>query len=125
MRVVLSVTLCSLCIGITAGCHRDRNVAQASSGGGDPDKGRAAIYYHGCGSCHTIPGIRGADALVGPSLEKVGERMYIGGVLENNQQNLVDWIMNPPANNPHTAMPNLHVPEADARNIAGYLYTLK
>jgi cytochrome c len=124
---LISVALLAVVVvgSITTGCNRDRNAAMAASGQGDPDRGKTAILKHGCGSCHTIPGIRGADALVGPSLEKIGERTYVGGVLENNQQNLVAWIMNPPAVDPNTAMPNIHVPEADARDIAGYLYTLK
>jgi cytochrome c1 len=62
---------------------------------------------------------------VGPSLERLGGRAYVGGVLPNTRENLVRWILNPPAVDPQTAMPNLHVSEADARDIAGYLYTLK
>ena len=120
-----SMLLTILVVGsVAGGCNRNRNSAKSESAG-DPHRGRLAILEHGCGSCHTIPGIRGADALVGPSLEKVGERTYLGGVLENNRENLVTWIMNPPGVDPETAMPNLHVPEADARDIAGYLYTLK
>jgi cytochrome c1 len=32
------------------------------------------------------------------------------------------WIQDPQAIRPHTAMPNLHVGEEDARDIAAYLY---
>jgi cytochrome c1 len=111
-------------LNLTTGCDSD-TAATSKTRGGDPERGKQAIAYHGCGSCHTIPGVRGADALVGPSLERVGGRAYIGGVLQNNPDNLVRWIVDPPAVDPQTAMPNIHVSEADARDIAGYLYTLR
>jgi cytochrome c len=99
--------------------------AAMSMPGGDPDRGAAAITRYGCAACHTIPGIRGADALVGPSLEHVGSRSYVGGVLPNTPDNVVRWIQNPPQIDPLTAMPNLGVTESDARDIAAFLYTLK
>jgi cytochrome c1 len=71
------------------------------------------------------PGRADLAALVGPSLEHVASRTYIGGVIDNNPDNLVRWILNPPSVDPKTAMPNLKLSEADARDIAGYLYTLK
>lgn len=93
--------------------------------GGVPDQGNALIRGYGCGSCHTIPGIPGANALVGPSLERFANRVYIAGVLENNPENLIRWIQDPPGVDPLTAMPNLKVSDADAKNIAAYLYTLQ
>jgi cytochrome c2 len=93
--------------------------------GGDPDKGRDAIAQYGCSSCHTIPGIRGADALVGPPLMKMGTRTYIGGVLKNTPDNLKTWLKNPPGVDEKTAMPNLHLGDEDVKDIACYLYTLR
>jgi cytochrome c len=93
--------------------------------GGDPDRGRTAIHGYGCGSCHTIGGIRGADALVGPPLAHFGQRMYVGGVIRNTPDNLMRWIRNPAAVDPLTAMPNLNVTDADARDIAAYLYSAR
>ena len=77
------------------------------------------------GRCHTIPGIRGADGLVGPPLTGIAERAYVGGVLTNTPENLVRWIQNPPAVDPKTAMPNVGVTYNDAVDIAGYLYSRK
>jgi cytochrome c1 len=93
--------------------------------GGDPHKGRIAIERYGCQSCHTIPGIRGADGLVGPPLTKIASRVYIGGVLPNTPDNMIRWIRNPKEIDQLTAMPNTGVSEPDARDIAGYLYTLR
>ncbi len=91
--------------------------------GGDPHRGALAIRSYGCGSCHTIPGVRGANGLVGPPLVGVAERAYIGGVITNTPENLVRWIQNPPSIDPMTAMPNVGVTRQDALDIAGYLYS--
>ena len=90
-----------------------------------PDRGRAAISRYGCGSCHTIPGITGAQGLVGPPLSQIASRVYIAGVLPNDPDNMIRWIENPPAVDEKTAMPNMSVTPRDARDIAAYLYTLR
>jgi cytochrome c1 len=83
------------------------------------------VVHYGCASCHTIPGIAGADALVGPPLDRIASRTYVAGVLVNTPENLVRWIQDPPGVDPLTAMPNLRVNEADARDIATFLSTLR
>jgi cytochrome c len=93
--------------------------------GGDPNRGKEAIRNYGCSSCHTIPGVEGANAHVGPPLDKVGGRVYIAGVLVNTPENLARWIKDSPGVDPKTAMPNLGVTDADVRDISCYLYTLK
>jgi cytochrome c len=93
--------------------------------GGNAKRGIASIQKYGCGSCHTIPGIRGAHSLVGPNLSGVAGRVYIAGVLTNSPDHLVDWIRNPQTIDDKTAMPNLSVSARDARDIAAYLYTLR
>jgi cytochrome c1 len=107
------------------GCDTDAKKTARVMVGGDPDRGRTAIASYGCASCHTIPGVRGADALVGPPLTSMGARTYVAGMLQNTPDNLVRWIQDPPSVNPRTAMPNLRVTPADARDIATYLYTLQ
>ena len=111
---------------VLAACEEDQTVKRAAElTGGDPLQGRAKIEYYGCGACHTIPGVHGADAMVGPELTHFAGRVYVAGVLPNSPQNVVRWIRNPKQVDNLTAMPNLNVSEADARDIAGYLYTLK
>ena len=92
---------------------------------GSPDRGRALIPQYGCGSCHTIPGVSGANSLVGPPLAGIASRAYIAGVLTNEPQHMVEWIEDPPAVDSLTAMPNMHVSDRDAHDIAAYLYTLR
>jgi cytochrome c len=106
-------------------CGRSTDRQAAALTGGDPARGKAAISRYGCASCHTIAGVRGADGLVGPPLTGVASRVYIAGVLQNTPENLMQWIQDPPRVDQKTAMPKLGVTEADARDIAGYLYTLK
>ncbi|PWU48325.1 cytochrome C [Micromonospora globispora] len=91
---------------------------------GRPDRGAQLIAQYGCGSCHTVPGVKGADGLVGPPLTRFGARSYIAGELPNNADNLRHWISDPQSVEPGTAMPNLGVKPIDAQDIAAYLYTL-
>ncbi len=94
--------------------------------GGDPDRGLTAIEEHGCVSCHVIPGASGGEsAWVGPPLTKYARRSYVAGVLVNNEENLMRWIMAPKSVNRQTAMPDLDVSRSEARDIAAYLYTLR
>jgi len=92
---------------------------------GDPVRGRHVMQQHGCIACHEIPGIVGASAPVGPPLDRMAMHSFIGGVLENTPQNMVRWLRAPEQFVPDGAMPNLGVPERDARDMAAYLATLR
>jgi cytochrome c1 len=50
--------------------------------------------------------------------------MYIAGQLPNTPDNLVRWVRSPQSVEPDTAMPNLGLSEQQARDVAGYIYTL-
>jgi cytochrome c2 len=91
--------------------------------GGNARKGRELIAFYGCGSCHEIRGIPGANATVAPSLEGVAKRVYLAGRLANGPASLEKWILDPRSVDPKTAMPKVGVDEAGARDIAAYLYT--
>ncbi len=93
--------------------------------GGDPDRGREALTVYGCGGCHSVPGVEGADSWVAPPLDRYGERAFVAGVISNNAENLTRWIMDPREVDPDTAMPDLGVPRDTARDMAAYLYTLR
>jgi cytochrome c len=119
------LTLATLAaVSVVAGCDRDDNHLE-QIGGGRADRGAIAIRRYGCGSCHAIPGISGANGLVGPPLAGIGGRVYVGGVLTNTPEHMVEWIEHPRTYAPKTAMPDLGVTHGDAVNIASYLYTLK
>lgn len=93
--------------------------------GGNAHRGEAMIREYGCGTCHSIPGVPGANSLVGPPLKGLAARAYIGGVLSNTPDNLISWIRDPQAASPRTAMPDLGVTERDARDIAAYIYQVR
>ncbi len=87
----------------------------------DPERGRLAIQQYSCVTCHTIPGIVGANAPVGPSLAHLGARKIIGGHLPNTPANLVAFLREPRKYKPDGAMPDLGVTERDARDMAAWL----
>ena len=109
----------------SAACTNDSYRTAAALTGGDPARGRVALVRYGCDTCHTIPGIRTARALVGPPLTSVASRVYLAGHLPNTVTNMEQWIQHPRQNEPHTAMPDTGVTDGDARDIAAYLYTLR
>jgi cytochrome c1 len=88
-------------------------------------RGAALIEAVGCGSCHRVPGIRGAVGDVGPPLMYVARRTFIAGQVPNTTENLVRWLKDPPALVPGTAMPALGLSDSQARDIAAYLQTLR
>lgn len=125
--LLLLLLACALLLG---GCFDGfgATIAMASSDkavpGGDAHRGRQLIPQYGCGACHAIPGIDGARGQVGPPLNGIADRAYLAGVLSNTPDNMVTWIMHPQQIAPGSAMLELGVSEADARDIAAYLYTL-
>jgi cytochrome c1 len=99
--------------------------ATAADLNGNAERGAQLIRFYGCSTCHTIPGVQGADGVVGPPLNFFSRRTYIAGMLPNNSDNLVTWIKDPQYVVPGNVMPNMGVNDRDARDIASYLYTLK
>lgn len=110
---------------LISACNQDAERVAAEMTGGDPVKGKAAISRYGCSTCHTVPGVSGANGLVGPPLNQVARRVYLAGRLQNTPDNMIHWIQNPQSVDEKTAMPNLGVTDQDARDITSYLYTLK
>lgn len=93
--------------------------------GGNAARGAKWIRAYGCGACHIVPGIRGADGVVAPPLTQFARRTFIAGEVANTPGNLVRWIRKPQHIEPRTAMPALGVTEQQARDIAAYLYELE
>lgn len=126
MRRIAALSLVALAGACGLGGD-DPSYAEAAqlTGGGNAQAGRQKLRDYGCGTCHTIPGVRGANALVGPPLAGIAGRMYIAGKLTNTPQHMMSWIQDPPSIDSATAMPDVGVTEADARDIAAYLYTLR
>jgi putative membrane protein len=109
-------------LGGGGGAHAQSATADIA---GDASQGAALIRHYGCGSCHTIPGISGADGLVGPPLNSMGRRIFIAGVLRNSPENMMAWLEEPQRFVPGNAMPNMGITRRDAQNITAYLYSLQ
>ena len=109
----------------SASCDRRVDTVARQLTGGDPDKGKVALVKYGCDTCHNIPGVLTATATVGPPLTQVALRSYLAGRIDNTPENMIKWIRQPTSVDPQTAMPSTGVTEADGRDIAAYLYTLR
>ena len=121
MRRLLPVA--AACAVLASCTPHDREARRLT--GGDVRRGRVAIRQYACQTCHVVPGVTGADALVGPPLNGMARRLYLGGVVPNTPDNMIEWIRYPQRVDPLSAMPDLGVSDRDARDIAAYLYTLR
>ncbi len=121
--------LALICASIMAlsGSSSDANGQDAASAAvaGNARQGAALIVQYGCGGCHTIPGITGAQGLVGPPLNAMGRRVFIAGVLRNSPENMMAYLEDPQRFVPGNAMPNMGITRADAQDLAAYLFTLR
>ncbi len=99
--------------------------SDAARGAADVARGMVALQQYACVTCHVIPGVVGAHSRVGPSLAAIGSRKYLAGVLPNTPENMARWLRAPQQVAPDSAMPDLGVKPADARNMAAFLETLK
>ena len=113
--------LLSLLIPLLAACGKDAPPAL----GGDPENGKLLLRQFACGSCHDIPGVAAAKGRVGPPLGGVASRVYLAGVLPNTPEHMAQFIRAPQKADPKTAMPDMGVTEAHARDMVAYLYTLR
>ena len=89
-----------------------------------PESSKVMLLQYACHSCHEIEGVVGPKTRVGPPLTDWARRGYIAGVLPNTAANLERFIREPHDAAPGTLMPDLDVPEAHARQMAGYLMSL-
>ena len=130
-RAALTSVIIAAMIAIGAGAaayawassqHQQNRVAAAMTNG-DPSHGPDLIRRYGCGGCHTISAVPGADGKVAASLDELRKRVFIGGgVIRNTPENLVRWIVDPRALSSKTAMPQTGIDEKEARDVAAFLY---
>jgi len=130
-RTALTSVIIAVLIAIGAGAaayawassRQQQNRVAAALTTGDPSHGPDLIRRYGCGGCHTISAMPGADGKVAAPLDELRERVFIGGgVIRNTPDNLVHWIVNPRRFSPKTAMPRTGIDEKEARDVAAFLY---
>ena len=119
-----SIELAFTCL--LAGCMGGQTLrSHGVDTGGHSDRGIKVIAEYRCGACHVIPGIRGANGVFGPPLNRMAVRSYIAGIFPNNPANLTRWVMSPRVMKPKTAMPDLGVTDPQAQDVTAYLETLR
>jgi cytochrome c2 len=120
---MVATVACVALLPVLGACNGGKRAVAVANG--DPRAGKQAIAAFGCGACHTIPGVPGAQGMVGPPLAQFALRAYIAGEVPNTERALIRWVVTPQSIEPGTAMPNLGVSQAQARDMAAYLYTLR
>ena len=91
--------------------------------GGTVAEAPAHFAAYGCGSCHVISGIDGANGRVGPDLNGISKRAAIAGSLPNDPRAMILWLQHPQVLRPGSAMPEMGVTDPAARDMAAYLYS--
>lgn len=102
----------------------DKTEPPRSIMGADAGRGLAVVERVGCAACHVIPGVRWPEGQAGPSLKGFADSPMIGGRFPNRPDVLVDWLIDAPSLSAETAMPAMPLTQAEARDVAAYLYTL-
>jgi cytochrome c2 len=124
------IAAAALCIALAGGTVaylqitqmlEDTRVARALTGG-EPARAAELVTRYGCGGCHTIPALPGANGQVAPQLSGLRQRVYIAGVVQNTPDNLIQWIVDPRSLSPRTAMPVTGISRKEAADVAAYLY---
>ena len=102
----------ALLLASLVGCEADPAAEEA----------RALLWHYGCPACHQVPGTAGPEGVTGPPLTAMADQAYVAGVLPNTLEDLAQFILDPQAVDPRSAMPDLDVSPDEARAIAEYLY---
>ena len=125
----MAIVLIALALALTGGIatalkimrERESDALSRRLTQGDPKRGPELALRYGCAGCHEIPGVRGPRGRVGPPLDAVATRLYLGGRLPNTPDNLVQWIFNAREVDPKSAMPVTGISKREARDMAAYL----
>ncbi len=94
-----------------------------SYAGGNAERGKKTFETVGCQACHVagdmtkVRETRGTSYDIAPELSRVGSKV--------NPEWIYDWVRNPRHYNPTTKMPSLRLTDSEAKDIVGYLMTLK
>lgn len=106
---------------ILAACS-DRTEPPRVVAGADAARGLETMKKVGCGACHVIPGLDWPQGRAGPSLDGFGRRPLVAGRLPNQPDTLAAFLRDASSLAPGTGMPAMPVSEAEARDMAAYLY---
>lgn len=107
-----------------AACHAP-DIAPNAVDASAAARGKAAAERLGCGACHAMPGVGWPQGRVGPALAGFGERALIAGRVPNRPDALARFVRDAPSLAPGSAMPPIAMSDAEARDIAAWLHSLR
>lgn len=122
MRIIAAAVSAAGLLGI--GACADKGDAPRALAGADPAEGLRLIRRHGCAACHRVPGVAWPAGRTGGALAGVAARPMIAGRLPNQPAVMAAFVRDAPSLLPDTGMPPMPLTEAEARDVAAYLYTL-
>lgn len=101
--------------------------AVAAAQGDQLQRGAQVFTQNGCGGCHYIEGLQGAQGRVGPNLTHIGGRTTIAaGWIDNTPENMRRWIYNPSQIKPGVLMPAFErIGDQDMDALVAYLESLR
>lgn len=126
--VLLGLAAASAPVSIFTLYKQDAQAARANAEamtGGSVTRGEAAARRYGCNGCHELSVTSAAGGQVGPPLTGFASRAEIAGKFANTPDHLVAWIRFPQRMIPGSGMPDQAIAEADGRDMAAFLYTLR
>jgi len=91
---LFAATLLLFAVVLLAGCDNNPTGTTLNFPG-DPKRGKTLITEYGCGNCHLIPKVAGADGNVVPPLLHLANRVYIAGYVRNSPENMSAWLQDP------------------------------
>lgn len=110
-------------VAMLCGCA-DKSDPPRTITGADPKRGLDVIARVGCAACHDTPGVNWPRGVTGPSLQGFADSPMIAGQFPNRPDFLIHFLKDAPSMAPATAMPAMPLTNAEARDVAAYLYTL-
>ena len=122
---IATTAMASPLIGALPAACADKSDRPRTLAGADPAAGLAAMERVGCAACHDVPGVRWPQGKAAAPLAGFGDSPMIAGRLPNQPDLLVRFVRDAPSLDPQTAMPPMPLTEAEARDVAAYLYTLR
>ena len=91
---------------------------------GNPTIGQQLVMTRGCGGCHTVSGVPGANGVAGPNLTNVVLRPTLAGDrLPMSPEMMTRWLLDPHALKPDTSMPNVGLSQQEAQDLTAFLFS--
>lgn len=122
--MALGVLLIGCALGGPAACA-DKTTGPRQITDADPGRGLQVIEKAGCGACHSVPGLRWPAGSMAAPLDGFGNSPMIAGRLPNQPEVLIRFVQDAPSLDPDSPMPAMPISDAEARDVAAYLYTLR